>query len=130
MPLAVESVLEQSFQDMELIIVDNCSTDGTAEWIAQKISKVSNVRFYQNATNIGLVGNFNACLAQARGEYIKFLCADDLLLSGGLWRMVEVLDADPSVTLVVGGRRLIDDNGRKIATRDMPQKMSRFQAPR
>ena len=116
LPLAVESVLEQSFQDMELIIVDNCSTDGTAEWIAQKISKVSNVRFYQNATNIGLVGNFNACLAQARGEYIKFLCADDLLLSGGLWRMVEVLDADPSVTLVVGGRRLIDDNGRKIAT--------------
>jgi len=117
LPLAVDSVLEQSFDDYELIIVDNCSTDGTVKWIEEKAPTTPKIRFYQNATNIGLVGNFNACLGYARGEYIKFLCADDLLLPGGVQRMSDGLDADSSVALVVGGRKLIDEKGAPIATR-------------
>jgi glycosyltransferase involved in cell wall biosynthesis len=117
LPLAVDSVLQQSFENYELIIVDNCSTDGTARWVEQKASTAPKIRFYQNATNIGLVGNFNACLAYATGEYIKFVCADDLLLPQSLQRMTNALDADSSVTLVTGGRQLIDEKGARIATR-------------
>jgi glycosyltransferase involved in cell wall biosynthesis len=94
LPLAVDSVLQQSFDDYELIIVDNCSTDGTVKWIEEKASTAPKIHFYQNATNIGLVGNFNACLGYARGEYIKFLCADDLLLPESVQRMSDALDAD------------------------------------
>jgi glycosyltransferase involved in cell wall biosynthesis len=115
LPLAVDSVLQQSFDDYELIIVDNCSTDGTVKWIEEKASTAPKIRFYQNATNIGLVGNFNACLGYAKGEYIKFLCADDLLLPGSVQRMSDGLDADSSVALVVGGRNLIDEKGAPIA---------------
>jgi glycosyltransferase involved in cell wall biosynthesis len=115
LPLAVDSVLEQSFDDYELIIVDNCSTDGTVKWIEENASTTPKIRFYQNATNIGLVGNFNACLGYAKGEYIKFLCADDLLLPGSVQRMSDGLDADSSVALVVGGRNLIDEKGAPIA---------------
>ena len=115
LPLAVNSVLQQSFDDFELIIVDNCSTDGTVKWIEERLSTAPNIRFYKNATNIGLVGNFNACLAYARGEYIKFLCADDLLLPDGLQRMSAALDADLSAVLVTGGRNLIDESGAAIA---------------
>jgi glycosyltransferase involved in cell wall biosynthesis len=116
LPLAVDSVLQQSFDDFELIIVDNCSTDGTAKWIEEKLSTAPKIRFYKNATNIGLVGNFNACLAYAEGEYIKFLCADDFLLPESMRRMSCALDGDSSAVLVTGGRRLIDESGATLTT--------------
>jgi glycosyltransferase involved in cell wall biosynthesis len=117
LPLAVESVLGQSFEDIELIIVDNCSSDGTAQWIEKRLASAPRIRFYRNTTDIGMTANFNACLKQAQGEYVKFLCADDLLLPQSLQRMSRVLDADPRVSLVVGARRLIDESGAKITTR-------------
>jgi glycosyltransferase involved in cell wall biosynthesis len=116
LPLAVDSVLHQSFDDYELIIVDNCSTDGTVKWVEEKLSGAPRIRFYKNATNIGLVGNFNACLSYAEGKYVKFLCADDLLLPDSLRRMSETLDADSSAALVTGGRRLVDESGATLAT--------------
>jgi glycosyltransferase involved in cell wall biosynthesis len=115
--LAVESVLAQSLDDIELIIVDNCSSDGTPQWVEQMAAKVRCIRFYRNSVDIGMTANFNVCLKHAQGEYVKFLCADDLLLPRSLRRMSEVLDGDPGVTLVVGARRLIDAGGAKIATR-------------
>src|ERR1700683_4404628 len=115
-PLAVDSVLQQSFDDFELIIVDNCSTDGTAKCVEDKLSAAHKIRFYKNATNIGLVGNFNACLAYAKGEYIKFLCADDLLLPESVRHMSDAFDADSWVGLGTGGRRLIDETGATLTT--------------
>ena len=117
LPLAVESVLSQSFDDIELIIVDNCSTDGTTQWVERRAASAPSIRFYRNSTDIGMTANFNACLKQAQGDYVKFLCADDLLLPEGVRRMSRVLDEDPRVSLVVGARRLIDESGATIATR-------------
>ncbi len=117
LPLAVDSVLEQSFEDAELIIVDNCSTDGTTEWIEEKAARTPQIRFHKNPFDIGMTANFNACLSRAKGEYIKFLCADDLLVPGCLQRMSRVLDDDVRATLVVGGRKLVNESGEQIATR-------------
>jgi glycosyltransferase involved in cell wall biosynthesis len=115
LPLAVESVLQQSFDDIELIIVDNCSTDGTTQWLEAKAAGTPHIRFHKNPGDIGMTGNFNACLRHAKGEYVKFLCADDLLLPGCLQRMSHALDSDARATLAVGGRELIDESGEKIA---------------
>ncbi len=115
--LAVESVLAQSLDDIELIIVDNCSSDGTPQWVEQMAAKVPCIRFHRNPVDIGMTANFNVCLKHAQGEYVKFLCADDLLLPRSLRRMSELLDGDPEVSLVVGARRLIDASGTTIATR-------------
>jgi glycosyltransferase involved in cell wall biosynthesis len=82
LPLAVDSVLSQRCDDMELIVVDNCSTDGTAQWLERRSAEVKKISFFRNDVDIGLARNFNACLAYATGEYVKFLCADDLLLPG------------------------------------------------
>jgi glycosyltransferase involved in cell wall biosynthesis len=114
LPLAVDSVLSQSFDDLELIIVDNCSTDGTAEWLATKASQVDKLRFFRNAVDVGMTRNFNACLSYATGEYVQCLCADDLLAPGSLKRMADALDRDPAAALVVGARRLIDEKGAAI----------------
>ncbi len=122
LPLAVESVLSQARDDTELIIVDNCSTDGTAQWIEQKAARAPRIRFFRNPVDIGMTANFNACLKRATGNYVKFLCADDLLLPHSLQRMARVLDGDSNVALVVGARRLIDANGAAIGTRSYAER--------
>jgi glycosyltransferase involved in cell wall biosynthesis len=118
LPLAVESVLSQARDDTELVIVDNCSTDGTAQWIEKKAANTACIRFYKNPVDIGMTANFNACLKHAAGEYVTFLCADDLLLPQSLERMSRALDGNAKVALVVGGRRLIDEAGAKLAMRN------------
>jgi glycosyltransferase involved in cell wall biosynthesis len=107
--------LQQSCEDFELVIVDNCSTDGTTEWIEQKAAGAPDIRFYRNPIDIGMTANFNACLGHAKSEYIKFHCADDLLLPGCLQRMARALDSDLLATLAVGGRELINESGEEIA---------------
>lgn len=115
---AVESVLAQDYQDYEIVIVDNCSTDHTANLVSE-LQQLSNgrVRFYQNNRNIGLVGNLNRCLEYAKGAYIKFLCADDMLLPGCLNKMAAGLNLHPSVKLVSCSRLIIDMYGNKLGTR-------------
>lgn len=108
---ALHSVLQQNYQDFEVVIVDNSSTDRTALLVAEFSSQVGKVRFFRNEKNIGLAGNLNRCLEYASGDYIKYLCVDDLLIPGCLERMVAGLDAHPAVSLVCGGRLSINASG-------------------
>lgn len=108
LPMAVESVLKQNFHDFELIIQDDCSTDETAELVRRYLSD-ERVIFGVNERNLGLAGNWNRCLAKARGEYIKFVFADDLLASpDALGKMVLVMDSDPRFSLVASARNIIN----------------------
>ncbi len=115
---AAESALEQSHQSFEILIVDNCSTDETAALAEELVKKgKGRIRFHKNDRNIGIAGNLNRCMEYARGAYIKFLMADDMLLPGCLEQMAARLDANKSATLVTCGRQIIDEHGRKLATR-------------
>ena len=115
---AVESVLEQSYLDVEIVIIDNCSTDETIVVVEELIKKsIRNIRFYKNDRNIGLVGNLNRCLEYAQGTYIKLLMADDVLLPGCLKQMANALDTHRPVTLVASGRLIIDERGRELTIR-------------
>ena len=119
---AVESVLNQHFTDFELIIVDDCSEDNTEEVVSRFLYD-KRVLFEKNERNLGLVGNWNKCLSKARGEYIKFVFADDMLASDkALGRMACILDSDPSISLVASARHFIDSESRIIEFRsDFPQ---------
>ena len=75
---AIESVLNQTFTDFELIIIDDQSKDNTDEVVAKYLHD-PRVSYHKNPVNLGLVGNFNRALELANGEYIKFLLADDKL---------------------------------------------------
>ena len=96
---AIPSVLNQTFTDFELIIVDNCSTDNT-DAVVKKYLSDSRVSFYKNETNLGLVGNWNKCLEYATGEYIKFLCADDKFHPQILERFVRIMEQHPTIAIV------------------------------
>lgn len=82
---AVNSVLSQSFRDFELIVIDNCSQDDSYA-LVEKI-RDERIRLFKNEENIGLNGSLNKGLSLAKGTYIKFLCADDMLRPNCLERM-------------------------------------------
>jgi glycosyltransferase involved in cell wall biosynthesis len=95
------SVLAQDFDDMEILISDDCSTDGTRKIIAACAARDARVRWWQTPKNLGLIANHNHCLQQARGEYVKFVHADDKLLStSAIRKMVAALDDHPTAVLV------------------------------
>jgi len=114
----IESILEQTFTDFELLIVDDNSQDATAEIVEQFAQRDERIRFSVNANNLGMVKNWNFCLSLARGDYIKFVFGDDLLASpDALGRMVSLLDSDQSISLVASSRNLIDEHSDVLSVK-------------
>lgn len=111
---AVLSVLQQTYQNFELIVVDNFSTDNTVDLIEKFTSRTDKIKLYKNEKNIGLIENFNACLYKATGKYIKFLCADDVLMPNCLELMVSSLELNDCASLVTVGRLLINEEDKAL----------------
>lgn len=116
---AINSVLAQDYSDFELLIINDCSPDRTKAVVAGYQDR--RIRYLENPTNLGPEGNWNRCLEEARGHYIKLLPHDDTLAVDCLSRQVEVLEAFASVALVFCSRRIIDSRGRVIALRTYPR---------
>lgn len=113
LPPAVESVLSQSFEDFELIVIDDGSSDNTVQ-VMQAYTDDPRVTFVAREKNVGLFANFNDCAERARGEYVKYLCADDWLEPQMLERSVALLDAHPEVTMTTTANWMVDVNGMRI----------------
>ncbi|MDX6520146.1 MAG: hypothetical protein QOF08_751 [Gaiellales bacterium] len=107
---AIESCLAQSYADFELLVCDNASQDDTASVVASFADP--RIRYLRNDENLGMVGNWNRCLAEARGELIANLCDDDLMLADRLERQVAIFDAHPDTGIVHGDAEMIDAEGR------------------
>ena len=78
---ALESVLNQDFEDYEIICSDNASTDKTYEILQEYSAKYNQIKIYQNDTNLGPVLNWKRCLDNASGEYVHWLWSDDWIES-------------------------------------------------
>jgi glycosyltransferase involved in cell wall biosynthesis len=119
LPEALNSVLAQTFTDFELIISDDASTDNSAAIIGEYARRDARVRFTRQPVNLGLTENFNWCLSQARGQYVKFLLADDKLVHPeALQRLITTLTAHPGVALVSSAAQVIDESSRLSYVRD------------
>lgn len=108
----IESVLAQTLTDWEYVILDNCSTDRT-RGIAEEYARMDpRIRVRHNSKFLPMVANFNraATLASPGVRYLKFLCADDLLLPECLKMMVGLAEANPKVT-VVGSYKIWGSEG-------------------
>ena len=108
---AIESVLRQTFTDFELIIVDDHSFDRSLEIISGFHD--DRLRVVVNERNLGAEGNWNRCLTESKGIYLKLLPQDDLLAPTCLAKQVAVLDQDEEklIALVFCARTIIDANG-------------------
>jgi glycosyltransferase involved in cell wall biosynthesis len=96
----VFSALAQTYKRFEVLVSDNASTDGTAEFLAS-ISD-PRLRVVRQKSNIGLNGNWNACLTAAKGEYIVFVSDDDRVNLDFLDGCIALLKADHRALLVIG----------------------------
>ncbi len=102
---AIQSVLDQTFQDWELIVVDDGSTDNTPEVVATFSDP--RIRYLRQA-NGGVAVAVNAGAKASRGQYVGLLGADDILMPDALALQVQVLDSFPDVGLVFGQAYIID----------------------
>lgn len=109
---AIESALQQTYCNLEVVVIDNCSTDDTEQVVARYMATDKRVRFLRNEKNVGPSENLNRCLQHALGEYIKILCADDWLSPTCLERSVPVLAGDSTIRLVSHARQLVDSESR------------------
>jgi glycosyltransferase involved in cell wall biosynthesis len=109
LPEAIESVLAQDFGDFELLISDDASTDGSADVIRRYAARDDRIRYFIHEKNIGMVANWNWCLREATGDYVKYLFGDDCLPSRqALGRMAEMLDEEPRAVMAVAARSILD----------------------
>jgi glycosyltransferase involved in cell wall biosynthesis len=108
---AIDSVLSQTFQDFELIIVDDGSTDNTAVLISAYAD--SRLR-YLTQENKGRSNARNRALAVAQGEYIAFLDSDDMYLPDKLRVQTSFMDSHPDVGMIYTSALCVDEEGRDL----------------
>lgn len=113
----LESVLNQTYQNIEIIITDDCSKDQTVSIINSFSDK--RIKFYQNEKNLGVEGNWNKALKLANGKYCKMMGADDILYPTCLEEQLAVLE-NSDVALVTSHKNVINQDGKLIITRKFP----------
>jgi glycosyltransferase involved in cell wall biosynthesis len=115
---ALDSVLRQTFADLEIVISDNASTDATPEICRKAVANDERVRYFPAEVNRGLAWNFNQAFRRSRGRYIVWLCHDDLMLPEYLERCVKALESDSNSLLCYAQASHIDDAGEVTGPAD------------
>ncbi|HEY6234288.1 MAG TPA: glycosyltransferase [Candidatus Elarobacter sp.] len=106
---SIASVLAQSFQDFEIVVTDDASTDGTADVIARFTDP--RIHFERFERNHGISAAMNATTDRARGEFVAILNSDDFALPGRLQTQVAFLRAHPGIAAVFGRPRVVGEDG-------------------
>jgi glycosyltransferase involved in cell wall biosynthesis len=117
---SIEALLGQSFEDFELVISDNASTDGTADICRRYGEQDSRIRYFRQPRNIGGAPNHNFTINQARGELFKTASHDDLYGRDLLKLCIDALDERPDVVLAHSWSAVIDESGTTINVVDYP----------
>lgn len=128
----LESIFAQTFQDFEVVISDNGSTDGTEAICRQYVARDPRVQYHRSETNRGVSWNFRRAARLTCGEYFMFLAHDDKLEPTFLEKCVAVLDSHPEVSLCYPKAIEIDSQGKQLYRKeqfldaDSPQPHLRF----
>jgi len=120
---AIRSALSQTYKNIELIIIDDDSTDETPKIISELSRKDSRIIILRNETNLGFVKSLNIGIRRSQGKYIARLDDDDIWLDQKkLEKQVEFLEKNPDYVLVGGGMIKIDEKDKEIARYLFPEK--------
>jgi glycosyltransferase involved in cell wall biosynthesis len=123
---ALQSVLSQSYEDLEVVIADNASTDGTEEVCRTYARSDERIRYFRMRQNYGVIDNFNNVFRLSTGEYFKWAASDDVCGPDYLLEAVNVLESDPSVVLAWATPVGIDEQGERVS---MPFEVSDLNSP-
>ena len=114
LPQALDSLLAQTYPDVEIVISDNASTDATENICRDYANRDDRIRYYREDVNRGLSWNFNRVFELSRGEYFKWAAADDICVPEFVERCVDVLDEDKSIVCCHARTTKIDPSGTKL----------------
>lgn len=106
----IESVLKQTWENLELVICDDLSSDNTVE-VIERIED-PRIRLIKNQNNLGMSGNWNNCLRHCKGDYIKLICADDMLSPEAIEKETKALMENPTALFACSDTRLFDLDGK------------------
>ena len=112
---AIESVLAQTYSNIELIVVEDCSWDNTLKIAASYAKKDSRIRVLQNQANLGVAMSRNRGIEEAQGDWIAFLDSDDAWVPSKLKKQAEALQKNPSCSLCFTGSAFENDKGVRCA---------------
>jgi len=101
----INSVLNQSYENWEMLIADDCSSDNTVDIVKSYHKKDSRISLYQNTINLGPAGTRNMLLRKARGRFIAFLDTDDQWLPNKLTKQIDKLHSCDAAICCSGYRR-------------------------
>lgn len=113
---AIQSILDQTYQDFEIIITDDGSTDNTVEVI--KTFQDSRIRLYCFNENQGAVAAANHCIQKAKGDFIALLNSDDVFFKNKLEKQIEILENNINVGAIFSYAQLIDENSNYIVNEE------------
>lgn len=113
---ALESVLAQDVPELDIVIVDNHSDDGTWEFL--QTYRDPRLRLYRNDRNVGLFGNFNRCAEEIRSKYALFLCSDDRLAPNFLRSAIDLLESHPTAVMLSSRGIAVSSAGKKTLFAD------------
>lgn len=118
LPATIESVLQQSVADFEILVADNCSTDGSIEVIEKYKALSGKIRYKVNAQNLGFAGNLDSVVQLVKSPYTIMLSSDDLMRPNALSVYSKLIDAvGRDVPLLVSSaKNIIDAKGELLRT--------------
>lgn len=108
---ALQSALNQTYRNIEIVICDDCPDDAIFKIVERYTSRYPIIRYFRNSERLNR-GNLVKCVNEAQGEFVKFLNDDDLLTPNCLQRMLDCFRTVPDITLVTSKRTRIDEDGR------------------
>lgn len=114
----LDSLIAQTYDNLEIIIVDNASTDGSIEICHQYLAKDSRIQLHENEKNLGAARNYNLSFELAKGRYFKWVAHDDPMAPTAVERCVDALQAKPDVIMAYPRTILIDGAGEVIEYHD------------
>lgn len=118
------SIASQKNVGLQIVVCDDQSSDGTLEIVRNVARLYRDVDWVirSNSARLGMVENWNACVALADGEFVKIMGQDDLLRAGCLWQQARVLVAKPGVSVVAARRAIINSVGNTVLNAPSPFK--------
>ncbi len=112
---AVESACQQSYPALEIVVVDNASSDATQSLLESMAASDARIRYVRNDENIGAVANFNRALSLSTGQYVMWLADDDVIDRDYVQACVQALQNDSGRVLVAGHCQYVSEAGDKFA---------------
>ncbi len=116
---SILSIVNQTFEEIEIILIDDCSSDKTWKLIQQHAEKDSRIKGYQNKHNLGIAGNRNKGVSLASGKYLVWQDADDISFPWRIEKQLNFMESNPEVG-IVGGFLELFNNETTIGERQYP----------